>query len=60
MPVKYLVQMNANKNEYNEMGKHKLNEYIFNLSSLQKRWIDKRDTVISSNNISLCLINVKS
>ena len=60
MSVKYLVQMKANKSEYSEMGKHKFNDYIFNLSSLQKRWIDKRDTVISSNHISLCLINVKS
>jgi hypothetical protein len=60
MSVKYLIQMHANKNEYHEMGRHKLTEFIFNLSVLQKRWIDRRDTVISSNGVTLCIVNVKS
>lgn len=30
------------------------------MSTLQKRWVDKRDTLISSNGVTMCLINVKS
>lgn len=59
MSVKYLVQMHANKGDYHLMGKHKLNEYLFNLSTLQKLWIDRRDMVLYSNRMTFCVINVK-
>lgn len=60
LSIKYLVHIHSNKNEYHELDKNKLYEHLFNLSNIQKRWIDKRDILIKTNNIILVLINVKS
>lgn len=58
--VKYLIQMNARISDYHKLGNNKYNEYLFSNDSLKNRYIDKRDMLIRSNNLTLAIINVKS
>ena len=58
--VKYLLQMHAKKSEYHVMGRNRFNDYLFTMDSLKKRYIDRRDMLIRSNNLTLAIISVKT
>ena len=58
--VKYLLQLHAKKEDYHILGKNKFNDYLFKMDSLKKRFIDRRDILISSNQLTLAIISVKT
>ena len=60
MSVKYLSQINAKTSDYQKLGKNKFNEYLFNTSNLQTRYVDRRDILIRSKDATLVIVNIKS
>lgn len=60
MSAKYVFQTQALIDDYHPLGKNKLTEYLFDSTNLQNRYIDKRDILIRSKNLTLTLVNVKT
>jgi hypothetical protein len=58
--AKYLIQMHARVEEYHILGRNKFNDYLFTMDSLKNRYIDRRDTLIRTGNLTLTVLSVKT